>query len=132
MDEVRHLDTVAHPEEDTKDRKLGQEMVNLFQALKEGRLQFREDFPNVDSTICSSLYILPGGIAQTGIRNERTWASVNIDRLQHWIETGRITCSKEHPITARELLLSGCIHDVHDGIKLLAGVKDIYLLRMID
>jgi len=53
--------------------------------------------------------------------NERTWAPVNLDRLQHWIKMGRITCSKEQPITIRELLNSGCIHDMHNGIKLLAG-----------
>ncbi|KAG6878763.1 hypothetical protein C0993_008062 [Termitomyces sp. T159_Od127] len=31
----------------------------------------------------------------------------------------RLSSSPEQPITARELLLSGCIHDVHDGIKIL-------------
>jgi len=56
--------------------------------------------------------------------NERTWAPVNLDRLQHWINVGRITCTKEQPITARELLLSGCVHNVHNGIKLLAGGSD--------
>jgi hypothetical protein len=29
----------------------------------------------------------------------------------------------EAPITARELLLSGCIHDVHDGVKVLGDVS---------
>ncbi|KAJ7197279.1 ribosomal protein L18e/L15P [Mycena pura] len=52
-------------------------------------------------------------------RNEKQWAVVNLDRIQHWIDEGRLTSSPEHPITARELLLSGCIHDVHDGIKIL-------------
>ncbi|KAL0947251.1 hypothetical protein HGRIS_013372 [Hohenbuehelia grisea] len=52
-------------------------------------------------------------------QNARTWAPVNLDRLQYWIDQGRITSSPEKPITARELLLSGCVHDVHDGIKLL-------------
>ncbi|KAJ8507173.1 hypothetical protein ONZ45_g10425 [Pleurotus djamor] len=52
-------------------------------------------------------------------QNAKTWAPVNLDRLQHWIDQGRITSSPEKPITARELLLSGCVHDVHDGIKLL-------------
>ncbi|KAF8919504.1 ribosomal protein L18e/L15P [Mucidula mucida] len=51
--------------------------------------------------------------------NTKTWAAVNLDRLQFWIDQGRITSSPEQPITARELLLSGCIHDAHDGIKLL-------------
>ncbi|KAJ7684782.1 ribosomal protein L18e/L15P [Mycena polygramma] len=52
-------------------------------------------------------------------RNEKTWAPINLDRIQHWIDEGRLSSSPERPITARELLLSGCIHDVHDGIKVL-------------
>ncbi|TFK42815.1 ribosomal protein L18e/L15P [Crucibulum laeve] len=52
-------------------------------------------------------------------QNARTWAPVNLDRIQYWIEQGRLTSSPENPITARELLMSGCIHDVHDGIKIL-------------
>ncbi|KAG8897059.1 YmL10 [Tulasnella sp. 403] len=50
---------------------------------------------------------------------EKTYAPVNLDRLQYWIKTKRLTSSLENPITARELLLSGCIHDVKDGVKLL-------------
>ncbi|ESK96827.1 50s ribosomal protein l15 [Moniliophthora roreri MCA 2997] len=52
-------------------------------------------------------------------QNAKTWAPINLDRLQHWIDQGKITSSPENPITARELLLSGCVHDVHNGIKLL-------------
>ncbi|KAH8117622.1 ribosomal protein L15 [Phellopilus nigrolimitatus] len=54
---------------------------------------------------------------------EKTWAPINLDRLQHWIDQGRITSSPEKPITARELLLSGCVNNVHDGIKLLGDVS---------
>ncbi|GJE97071.1 mitochondrial large ribosomal subunit protein uL15m [Phanerochaete sordida] len=53
--------------------------------------------------------------------NARVYAPINVDRIQHWIDQGRLTSSPENPITARELLLSGCIHDAHDGIKLLAN-----------
>lgn len=56
-------------------------------------------------------------------RNEKTWASVNLDRIQHWIDQGRLKSSPEKPITARELLLSGCIHNVQDGIKILGDVR---------
>ncbi|KAI0371749.1 ribosomal protein L15 [Pilatotrama ljubarskyi] len=52
-------------------------------------------------------------------QNAKVYAPVNLDRIQHWIDQGRLTSSPEKPITARELLLSGCIHNVHDGIKLL-------------
>ncbi|EKM55774.1 uncharacterized protein PHACADRAFT_256638 [Phanerochaete carnosa HHB-10118-sp] len=51
--------------------------------------------------------------------NAKVYAPVNLDRIQHWIDQGRLTSSPENPITARELLLSGCVHGVHDGIKLL-------------
>ena len=56
-------------------------------------------------------------------RNAKTWAPINLDRLQHWIDQGRITSSPEQPITARELVLSKCIHNVHDGIKILGDVS---------
>ena len=48
---------------------------------------------------------------------------MNLDRLQHWIDQGRLSSSPENPITARQLFLSGCVHDVHDGIKLLGNVS---------
>ena len=48
---------------------------------------------------------------------------MNLDRLAHWVAEGRITSTPEKPITASELLLSGCIHDVHDGVKVLADVR---------
>ncbi|KAF7792172.1 hypothetical protein EIP86_003202 [Pleurotus ostreatoroseus] len=51
--------------------------------------------------------------------NAKVYAPINLDRIQHWIDQGRLQSSPEKPITARELLLSGCIHDAHDGIKLL-------------
>ena len=60
-------------------------------------------------------------------RNAKTWAPINLDRLQHWIDQGRIASSPEHPITARELVLSKCIHNVHDGIKILGDVSSVKL-----
>ncbi|KAH7906229.1 ribosomal protein L15 [Hygrophoropsis aurantiaca] len=51
--------------------------------------------------------------------NRKEYAPVNLDRIQHWVEQGRLHSSPENPITARELVLSGCIHNAHDGIKLL-------------
>ena len=55
-------------------------------------------------------------------RNTKEYAAVNIDRLQHWVDQGRLVSTPEQPITARELLLSGCVHDVKDGIKILGDV----------
>ncbi|KAG8953542.1 YmL10 [Tulasnella sp. 419] len=56
----------------------------------------------------------------------KTYAPLNLDRIQHWIDTGRLTSSPESPITARELLLSGCVHNVHDGVKILGdGVEHL-------
>ena len=48
---------------------------------------------------------------------------MNLDRIQHWIDQGRLKCSPDAPITAKELLLSGCIHSVHDGVKILGDVS---------
>lgn len=44
---------------------------------------------------------------------------LNLSRLQTWIDAGRL--DPTHPITARELYLSRCIHRLGDGgVKLLA------------
>lgn len=44
---------------------------------------------------------------------------LNIDRLQEWIDRGRIDPSK--PITLKELVESRCLHGTpKDGVKLLA------------
>lgn len=55
--------------------------------------------------------------------SEKTFAPVNLDRLQHWINTERLVSSPERPITARELLRSGCVHNAKDGVKLLGDVR---------
>lgn len=49
-------------------------------------------------------------------------APVNIDRLQEWIDQGRIDPAR--PITVRELSQSRCIHQTKDGVKLLARGGD--------
>ncbi|KAF2503189.1 ribosomal protein L15 [Lophium mytilinum] len=43
---------------------------------------------------------------------------LNLDRLQNWIDQGRLDPSK--PITMKELNDSRCLHGVKDGVKLLA------------
>jgi Ribosomal proteins 50S-L15, 50S-L18e, 60S-L27A len=60
--------------------------------------------------------------------NGKTYAPVNLDRIAHWIEQGRLTSSPENPITAKELVLSGCIHNAHDGVKLLGDVRHLSCL----
>jgi large subunit ribosomal protein L15 len=54
-------------------------------------------------------------------QNSKIYAPVNLDRIQHWIDQGRLSSSPEKPITSKELLLSGCVHDVHDGVKILGN-----------
>jgi len=61
-------------------------------------------------------------LTSTSSRNTKEYAAVNLDRLQHWIDQGRLVSTPGQPITARELLLSGCVHDVKDGIKILGDV----------
>ena len=46
---------------------------------------------------------------------------LNVDRLQQWIDLGRLDTSK--PITIKELHESRCLHGVKDGVKLLARVR---------
>lgn len=114
-----------HQGEVTKARKHGQGTGSLSPALRAGRHRSLGDFRSVDFTISKLLLWLRCCIHSSAlslISNERTWAPVNLDRLQFWIQAGRISCSEDKPVTARELLLSGCIHGVADGIKLLAGV----------
>lgn len=51
----------------------------------------------------------------------KEYQELNLDRLQHWIKTGRIDASQ--PITMKHLLDSRCIHKIEDGVKLLSVVK---------
>ncbi|KAF7113596.1 hypothetical protein CNMCM5793_002952 [Aspergillus hiratsukae] len=44
-------------------------------------------------------------------------APANLDRIQEWIDQGRIDPTR--PITIRELAKSRCIHQTKDGVKLL-------------
>ncbi|KKA30283.1 hypothetical protein TD95_003876 [Thielaviopsis punctulata] len=48
-------------------------------------------------------------------------STVNLDNLQHWIDTGRLDPSKQ--ITVKEIIQSGLVGSVKDGIKLLARGK---------
>ncbi|KAG8760744.1 YmL10 [Serendipita sp. 396] len=50
----------------------------------------------------------------------REYAVVNLDRLQHWIDIGKLKCSPDKPITALELEQSNCVHGAKGGIKLLS------------
>lgn len=48
-------------------------------------------------------------------------SKVNLDKIQSWIDQGRLDPSK--PITIKELTSSRCLHGVKDGVKLLARVR---------
>ncbi len=50
---------------------------------------------------------------------------LNVDRVQAWIDQGRIDPSK--PITLKELNESRCLHGIKDGVKLLARVCDMWM-----
>lgn len=49
-------------------------------------------------------------------------AKVNLNRIQQWINQGRLDPTQ--PITLKELNKSRCIHGVKDGVKLLARGKE--------
>jgi hypothetical protein len=48
-------------------------------------------------------------------------STLNLGRVQNWIDQGRIDPSK--PVTIRELFKTKCIRGVKDGVKLLAKVR---------
>ena len=123
------VEVIAQVEEEqqageTRVKSHGLEVVNLKLVSKEVRLQSS----NVSRKLVSSISQWSMSRAWVSInmqfRSSRTWAPVNLDRIQHWIDQGRLKSSPEQPITARELLVSGCIHNVHDGVKLLGSVSD--------
>ncbi|PWW76909.1 ribosomal protein L15 [Tuber magnatum] len=49
---------------------------------------------------------------------------LNLDRLQIWIDQGRIDPAK--PITFKELVDTRCLHGIKDGVKLLARGKQVF------
>ena len=51
-------------------------------------------------------------------RHSKEFTSVPLTRIQSWIAQGRL--APDRPITPRELIVSGCVGDAKDGIKLLA------------
>ncbi|OKL55812.1 hypothetical protein UA08_08932 [Talaromyces atroroseus] len=55
--------------------------------------------------------------------------TVNLDRIQEWIDQGRI--DPRYPITVRELFHSNCVHQFRDGIKLLGRGKENALKQPI-
>ncbi|OZJ05775.1 hypothetical protein BZG36_01307 [Bifiguratus adelaidae] len=54
----------------------------------------------------------------------KDYQPLNLDRLQHWIETGRIDASKT--VTMKDLVDSRCIHKIEDGVKLLADGNEYF------
>jgi large subunit ribosomal protein L15 len=69
----------------------------------------------------TSIVILKLCISNVEASHSDDMEVVNLDRLQSWIDQGRINPSR--PITMIELLRSGCISSIKDGIKLLARVR---------
>lgn len=57
-------------------------------------------------------------------------AVVNLDRIQVWIDAGRLDPSKV--ITVRELCQSRCLHSVKDGVKVLARVCQCIGIAIVD
>jgi large subunit ribosomal protein L15 len=54
-------------------------------------------------------------------------STLNLGRVQNWIDQGRIDPSK--PVTIRELFKTKCIQGVKDGVKLLAKVHSTCLKK---
>jgi len=56
----------------------------------------------------------------------REYAPLNLERLQFWIDQGRVEVNEERAITATELLRSRVIHQIHDGVKLLGDGAEYF------
>lgn len=56
----------------------------------------------------------------------REYAPLNLERLQFWIDQGRVEVSEDRAITATELLRSKAIHQMHDGVKLLGDGAEYF------
>lgn len=61
---------------------------------------------------------LPRGFVN---QHQQVMTPLNLNRLQEWIDAGRIDPSK--PITFKELVETRCIHGIKDGVKLLVKVE---------
>lgn len=57
----------------------------------------------------------------TNDSEHKDYQPLNLDRLQFWIESGRIDATQT--ITMKHLLDSRCIHNIEDGVKLLGDVS---------
>ncbi|CAO3565076.1 unnamed protein product [Mortierella alpina] len=62
-------------------------------------------------------------LPKRGFKNpeHKDFQPLNLDRLQFWIESGRIDATQT--ITMKHLLDSRCIHNIEDGVKLLGDGK---------
>ncbi len=56
--------------------------------------------------------------------NQSQLQKLNLNRLQNWIDQGRINTSEA--ITMKHLAESRCVHGIRDGIKLLAQGKESF------
>lgn len=127
-DAARALVEAEPPDEVTRAKKHALVTANQKPVSKVARRRSLAVFQSVDSQICPSrvpkaiLFVILTSLLHPG-STRKEYAPLNLDRIQHWIDQGRLSSSPEKPITARELLLSNCVHDVKAGIKLLASVR---------
>jgi hypothetical protein len=82
------------------------------------RLHYTSPHLNTDSLMCkimkTTLFFL------IFCRHKKDFSLINLGRIQHLIDTGRIDASK--PITLKTLHDAG-IQNLQDGVKILAGVR---------
>lgn len=74
-----------------------------------------------DSLMCMSKLMRPFCIAvlTDDCSFSEEMVPLNLDRLQSWVDQGRIDPSR--PITIKELSQSRCVNGIKDGVKLLSG-----------
>eukprot|EP00842_Homolaphlyctis_polyrhiza_P001496 jgi/Hompol1/2347/HPOL_002939-RA len=84
---------------------------------RQGRARPQRGYEGGQTPIIRSIPML--GMQKRRMKLNRLYLRpLALDTLQHWIDSGRLDASKK--ITIRELVLSGCVGRVKDGVVLLA------------
>ncbi len=64
------------------------------------------------------------------LRSHREIQNVNLDKIQEFIDSGRLRVPEKSFITMRDLVVCGLVTQLKDGIKLTAGGKEVVSVPM--
>ena len=55
--------------------------------------------------------------------SHKDYAILNVGQIQEWIDLGRLVPKEKDFVTTRDLVVSGVIKNVQDGVKILGKVR---------